>query len=157
MTDDTEDFPQIEDLVVRLRREGKVYTHMAAAQEIERLRKELATATARISELKATFDMMWHAEARAIQKWEIAHPATKRTWPDRRRLTTWLIGRIEHLENILTRIVRQVSDEANGHHTLADFKLGANIDDAQIALRAAGGKLNADAAHNGPETDRRPA
>jgi hypothetical protein len=50
------------------------------------------------NELQRTFDMMWEADKRAIKLWQAAHPGNDMVWPDRCKLTYWLIDEVERLK-----------------------------------------------------------
>lgn len=104
-------------------------------QEIAAANERILKLESRLQDMETAIDQMHAADARAIRKWQTAHRGQQRIWPERQKLTTWLIDRAEHLESILARIVHQVTNEANGHHTLYAFKFGAAIEDAKIALR----------------------
>jgi hypothetical protein len=47
-----------------------------------------------LDDLQRTFDLMWAADMRAIKRWQAAHPGNDLTWPDRSKLTEWLLERL---------------------------------------------------------------
>lgn len=66
-----------------------------AATEIERLQEQC-------EDLQKTFDLMWAADMRAIKRWQAANPGNDLVWPDRSKLTEWLLNRITFLEALFT-------------------------------------------------------
>jgi hypothetical protein len=62
------------------------------------------------ADLQRTFDLMWAADQRAIKLWQEANPGNDLVWPDRSKLTGWLLGEIAvlkaELENSLKRLSR---------------------------------------------------
>jgi hypothetical protein len=61
-----------------------------AADEITRLRAELATATAELDELQVVFDKTREANMRAIKRWQEVTGRDK-SWPDHDYLILWLL------------------------------------------------------------------
>jgi hypothetical protein len=55
--------------------------------EIDTLRNEVA-------ELRATFDLRWKADMRAIKMWQEAHPGKELVWPDHADLVVWLMEQL---------------------------------------------------------------
>jgi len=52
-------------------------------------------------DLRASFDLRWKADMRAIKRWQAAHPErpnVELTWPDHADLVVWLLGEVERLE-----------------------------------------------------------
>ncbi len=49
-------------------------------------------------ETQALFDTMWEADMRAIKLWQAANPGQDHVWPDRSKLTQWLLDRITELQ-----------------------------------------------------------
>ena len=61
-------------------------------------------------ELRATFDLRWKADMRAIKRWQAAHPGNELTWPDHADMVVWLLGEVERLQQakgIIERILGQ--------------------------------------------------
>src|SRR5688500_5957327 len=50
-----------------------------------------------IADLRRTFELMWDADQRAIKVWQNAHPGSEMVWPDRSKLTLWLLERYDNL------------------------------------------------------------
>lgn len=71
--------------------------------EIRRRITDYAEAVAQqeLEELNSTFDLMWEADMRAIMIWQKANPGNELVWPDRSKLTLWLIERAEAAERKL--------------------------------------------------------
>jgi aspartyl/asparaginyl beta-hydroxylase (cupin superfamily) len=62
---------------------------MAHEQRVGELERELA-------EMKASFDLRWKADMRAIKKWQ-AETGRTMEWPDHADLCVWLMGKLETL------------------------------------------------------------
>ena len=60
-----------------------------------------------LAEMKATFDLRWKADMRAIKMWQAAHPerwagpGTGLIWPDHADMVVWALGEIERLTTAL--------------------------------------------------------
>ena len=66
--------------------------------------------TTRLSDLRATFDLRWKADMRAIKRWQAAHPGNDLVWPDHADMVVWLLGEVERLQQakgIIERILGQ--------------------------------------------------
>ena len=48
-----------------------------------------------------SFKLRWDADMRGIKKWQADAPGRELTWPDQADLVTWLLNRIDKLENAL--------------------------------------------------------
>ncbi len=46
-------------------------------------------------ERRASFDLRWDADMRAIKRWQAAHPGNDLTWPDHADMVVWLLEQIE--------------------------------------------------------------
>lgn len=55
------------------------------------LRARLAAVEQERDKLQRTFDLMWDADQRAIKRWQEAGEGRELTWPDRSKLTEWLL------------------------------------------------------------------
>lgn len=67
--------------------------HKMSKAEIRRLRKDL-------EELNNVFDAMWAADQRAIRQWQKDNIGMgPEIWPDRAKLTTWLLDSVEKYRN----------------------------------------------------------
>jgi hypothetical protein len=47
------------------------------------------------AEYRATFDLRWKADMRAIKRWQAAHPGNELVWPDHADLVVWLMGQLK--------------------------------------------------------------
>ena len=56
--------------------------------EVEELREAIA-------EYKASFDLRWKADMRAIKMWQEAHPGQENVWPDHADLVIWLLEQLD--------------------------------------------------------------
>lgn len=68
---------------------------------VEDFHPGLATAEAERDELRATFDMRWKADQRAIARWQAAAPEGEdrsKTWPDHADMVVWLLERLDEAE-----------------------------------------------------------
>lgn len=48
-----------------------------------------------LGELRATFDIAWNADMRAIKRWQEAHPGNDDVWPDRADMVVWLMDQLD--------------------------------------------------------------
>lgn len=48
-----------------------------------------------VDELRATFDLRWKADQRAIKRWQKAHPGNDLVWPDHADLVVWLMEQLQ--------------------------------------------------------------
>jgi hypothetical protein len=48
-----------------------------------------------IEEHRASFDLRWKADMRAIKRWQNAHPGKQLVWPDHADLVVWLLEQLE--------------------------------------------------------------
>ncbi len=55
-------------------------------------------------DLQRTFDRMWDADMRAIKLWQAANPGNDHVWPDRSKLTLWLLDQITAFRAALATI-----------------------------------------------------
>jgi hypothetical protein len=76
---------------------GSLTVRLAGATAVAKVAESRVTAlTAKVGELTATFDLMWAADQRAIKQWQEA-TGQDHIWPDRAKLTTWLLERNDAL------------------------------------------------------------
>lgn len=54
-----------------------------------------------IVEQQKSFDLYHAAEMRAIKYWQEQHPESEHVWPDKTKMSVWLMDRIEQLEALL--------------------------------------------------------
>lgn len=47
-----------------------------------------------LDELRATFQLRWDADMRAIKRWQAAHPGNELVWPDHADLVVWLMDQL---------------------------------------------------------------
>lgn len=50
-----------------------------------------------LADYERVFNLMWAADKRAIERWQQAHPGNDLVWPDRLKLTEWLLSEIDRL------------------------------------------------------------
>lgn len=50
--------------------------------------------------LRATFDLQWAADQRAIKAWQEAHPGNDLVWPDRADMVVWLMEELEQARGL---------------------------------------------------------
>lgn len=48
-----------------------------------------------LRDLKATFDLRWDADMRAIKRWQAAHPGNELVWPDHADMVIWLLEQLD--------------------------------------------------------------
>lgn len=58
---------------------------------IEDWETSMPTTVEELAELRATFDLRWKADMRAIRRWQEAHPERGPVWPDHADLVVWLM------------------------------------------------------------------
>ena len=63
-------------------------------RKIEVLVVERATLREQVADLQRTFDLMWRADQRAIKLWQEKNPGNNLVWPDRSKLTGWLLNKL---------------------------------------------------------------
>lgn len=73
-----------------------VRTLLLALEEAERER----------GELRQTFDLQWQADMRAIKAWQAAGPGRDLTWPDRSKLTEWLLEQLQEAAKVVEPFVQ---------------------------------------------------
>lgn len=49
----------------------------------------------RLADLESTFELIHQSDMRAIALWQEAHPDRRYVWPDRTKMVTWLLERLE--------------------------------------------------------------
>lgn len=54
-----------------------------------------------LAEMRATFDLRWKADMRAIKRWQDAHPGKELVWPDHADLVVWLLRLYDKAESHL--------------------------------------------------------
>ncbi len=64
-------------------------------EQLARSRRKLKASRAECQDLQRTFDLMWKADMEAIKLWQKANPGNDMVWPDRRKLTRWLLDQIK--------------------------------------------------------------
>jgi cell division septum initiation protein DivIVA len=81
----------------------------AADAKIAELRAKVAGLTNERDELQRCFDLMWEADMRAITLWQ---KATGRdlTWPDRSKLTAWLLDQADAAWNEAIEAAAKVAE-----------------------------------------------
>ena len=61
-------------------------------------------------EYRASFDLRWKADMRAIKRWQAAHPGNDLVWPDHADMVVWLLGEVDRLlkeKEIIERVLGQ--------------------------------------------------
>lgn len=72
-------------------------TEMPDLTGLDRQRREWIEACAKErDELRATFDLRWKADMRAIERWQAAHDRPL-VWPDHADLVVWLAERLDEV------------------------------------------------------------
>lgn len=84
------DYDSIEDCCARC--SGAMY---GTEDTLRAVMGELRSALDDDTDLRATFDLRWKAEMRAIGRWQAAHPGKELVWPDHADLVVWLLGELE--------------------------------------------------------------
>jgi hypothetical protein len=79
----------------RIGSSGLVNPYYYSAVEILLLR--LNEARDEIADKQRTFDLLWAAQMRAIERWQAAHPGNEMVWPDHAMLVEWLLEEIARL------------------------------------------------------------
>jgi chromosome segregation ATPase len=59
---------------------------------------------AEIAELRATLNMRYDADQRAIRRWQAAHPGNELTWPDHADMVVWMLERCDTLADALQNL-----------------------------------------------------
>lgn len=72
--------------------------------EVRKFMPALIAAAERVQELEATFDLQWHADQRAIKRWQEAHPDKPCVWPDRADMVVWLMGELDTKEKRIAEL-----------------------------------------------------
>ena len=79
--------------------------HSLALDTIDRLQNERdllfkknRNIQSELEEYKASFDLRWNADMRAIKRWQEAHPDRKHVWPDHADMCAWLMEQLDKLE-----------------------------------------------------------
>ncbi len=66
------------------------------------------------AEHRASFDLRWKADMRAIKRWQAAHsdrPNVELTWPDHADMVVWLLGEVERLKDAVSRALVETGDD----------------------------------------------
>jgi hypothetical protein len=92
----------------RFGRDPAIYRH--CAWDAQRWPCDAAQIETELAELRATFDIRWEADMRAIKRWQAAHPDSELVWPDHADLVVWLMGELED-ERQRTSIALAGTDE----------------------------------------------
>ncbi len=109
------------------------------AAEIKQLKQTIA-------DWQASFDLYHNAELRAIRMWQEKNPGNDMIWPDKAKLTVWLLEQLAEaqkmpnmlLEQSTFRLGRIQAYEATLEAVRNEFKEGYcfnRMDEAQRALR----------------------
>lgn len=96
-------------------RQKQIAPEVVAYREIQELIAERDQLRATLAERKASFDLRWNADMRAIKRWQAAHPDQKRTWPDHADLCVWLLEQDDQLRATIARqeqAIEQLRDSA---------------------------------------------
>jgi hypothetical protein len=64
-------------------------------------KEEVGELTAEIVDLRASFDLRWKADMRAIKRWQAVHPGKELVWPDHADMVVWLLGEVDRLRAAL--------------------------------------------------------
>jgi hypothetical protein len=67
----------------------------AAAEASPPLADLLKEAADVVQENEAWISLHWNARARAIKRWQAAHPGNEGNWPDHADLMVWLMEQLE--------------------------------------------------------------
>jgi hypothetical protein len=62
------------------------------------LEQKLAEAREEIQDWKASFDLYDAAEQRARELWQAGHPGQEMTWPDKGKMTAWLLEQLAAMQ-----------------------------------------------------------
>jgi hypothetical protein len=89
-------------------------THQA---ELAKLREALEKSESVCSEFQRIFDLTWEADMRAIKVWQAANPGNDLIWPDRAKLTLWLLEQITSAREVM----------ANASNAMKPFATAAKI------------------------------
>jgi len=76
----------------------------------------------KIAELKATFNIRWQADMRAIKQWQRAHPGNDLVWPDHADLVVWLT---EGYADLVATNCKMSRELATLKHDLEDARMDA--------------------------------
>lgn len=84
--------------------------------DVEDMRRE-------IEEMKATFDLRWKADMRAIKRWQ-KETGRKMVWPDHADLCVWLLEKLEGKATIrnLRKVGKAAPRRRIGSEIIADLK-----------------------------------
>ncbi len=80
------------------------------------LLRRLDEARAENADTQRTFDLMWKADQRAIKAWQDANPGNEMVWPDRAKLTTWLLERAALHDVLFADALASSASEAMARH-----------------------------------------
>jgi hypothetical protein len=79
-----------EEYRLRLPTTAQAMVYQSLLMKYEALEKELA-------EMKASFDLRWNADRRAIARWQAEHPEKGHVWPDHADMVVWLLDQNDKL------------------------------------------------------------
>ena len=65
-------------------------------------------------ELRATFDLRWEADMRAIKMWQEAHPGNELVWPDHADMVVWLLEQLDKVRPVRSKINYRIVNEDEG-------------------------------------------
>lgn len=88
--------------------------------------KRAEKAGALVVDQQATFDLMWAADQRAIKQWQEA-TGQDHIWPDRAKLTTWLLERADALAISLRDVGDTLTKIAKATHEVYTAKAIARL------------------------------
>jgi len=84
--------------------EGASTIVVAIRKHIEALEARNKELEAELADWEASFDVYHAADARAVKRWQAAHPGTEMVHPDKTELGVWLVERIVELESAVPRL-----------------------------------------------------
>jgi hypothetical protein len=75
-------------------------------------------------ELNDLFDLQWTRSLEADELWRAAHPGNDHVCPDLGELLTWLMGRVQELENWQAKALEALKDSASNKNRIASILRG---------------------------------
>lgn len=79
--------------------ESPLWAAWDAHPQIKQLVLDRRALLAELDESRASFDLRWKADMRAIKRWQEAHPEAADIWPDHVDLVLWLMGERDALDS----------------------------------------------------------
>jgi hypothetical protein len=87
--------------------EGAGGTSGSARERLSRMTDEaiddLLRDAAETKDLQQTFDRVWKAQMRGVERWQSAAPGRELTWPDQGDLVVWLLDQLKERERDVAR------------------------------------------------------